>query len=146
MISASMDPRVRAIREHPDLGEDSMSDFEENWSDEELLRALDKDIVATPTAAIQWALEKQDAIHGHTCEMDLEGHFPVSAIMGGGPSLLGGTEAEGGWGPYEQHQSEEHHHYMMGERDYLGDSPQVVGELDWHGHSGGVRRFQVDEY
>jgi len=52
-----MDPRVKAIREHPKVGRGTCTTVDECFDTKDLIENLDRDGVKTPEEAIQWALD-----------------------------------------------------------------------------------------
>jgi len=55
-----MDARVEVIRASKLVGRNTCSTVAECYSDEELTKALDDEVIATPEAAVAWAIEMED--------------------------------------------------------------------------------------
>ena len=58
--TASLDPRVVAIRKDPKVGRGSASSVDECYTDEELLRDLDAAGIKGKRAAVRWAREGEN--------------------------------------------------------------------------------------
>lgn len=60
MRTKSTDPRILAIRKHPQVGEGTCASVDECYSDADLSAILDQEGISTPEAAVALAMQMEE--------------------------------------------------------------------------------------